>query len=117
MNPLKMANAQAQGLDLNLVTKRNFDLWKAGELLLKITFGRKSDSQEAKYKEMRKTFLQTPQRAHALQQIKYQSLLLLIISIGIEPDKVLLDFLKVLLGFQLLLTICLSYLSDHVSAK
>lgn len=44
----------------NLVTKRNFDLWKAGELLLKITFGSKSDSQQAKYKEMRKTFLETP---------------------------------------------------------
>lgn len=56
MNPLKMVNGQAQGLDL----KRNFDLWKAGELLLKITCGSKSDSQEAKYKEMRKTFLQTP---------------------------------------------------------
>lgn len=49
-----------QGLDRNLVTKRNFDLWKAGELLLKITFGSKSDSQQAKYKEMRKTFLETP---------------------------------------------------------
>lgn len=40
--------------------KVNFDLWKAGELLLKITFGSKSDSQQAKYKEMRKTFLETP---------------------------------------------------------
>lgn len=60
MNPLKMVNGPAQGLDRNLVTKRNFDLWKAGELLLKITFGSKSDSQQAKYKEMRKTFLETP---------------------------------------------------------